>query len=297
MVATNEVTHAWMDEGLNTFSEGRVQSMAFTPDYYVQRFFGGFIPWQFRDIVLSRATDHNGLNGYRRSANRDALSMPTNTYWPATHVDITYFKTALWLHTLERRLGWERLQRGLATYFHRWRFKHPTPQDFFDILNQEAGEDLSWFFDQVYGGSQVFDYAAERLDSEEARTRGFGDPSDPTRDPSFEQRTTPGLFQTTVVVRRIGDGIYPVDVLVRFEDGHEVRERWDGTARWQAFYYDRPARARSVQVDPDRVLLLDVNYTNNSITLAPSADRAARRWTLHWMVWLQDLLMTWSFFV
>ena len=32
----------------------------------------------------------------------------------------------------------------------------------------------------------------------------------------------------------------------------------------EAFTYDRPARARSAQVDPDRVLLLDVNYTNNS---------------------------------
>ena len=34
-----------------------------------------------------------------------------------------------------------------------------------------------------------------------------------------------------------------------------------------------PSRARSAQVDPDRVLLLDVNYTNNSKTLAPQGGR------------------------
>ena len=86
-------------------------------------------------------------------------------------------------------------------------------------------------------------------------------------------------------------------MLVRFENGDQARERWDGEARWRAYEYDRPSRAVSVQVDPERVLLLDVNYTNNSITLAPMAEAAADRWTLQWMVWLQDLLMNWSFFV
>ena len=47
----------------------------------------------------------------------------------------------------------------------------------------------------------------------------------------------------------------------------------------------------------DRVLLLDVNYTNNSRTLEPRGDEAAVKWSLKWMVWLQDLLLTWSFFV
>ena len=47
----------------------------------------------------------------------------------------------------------------------------------------------------------------------------------------------------------------------------------------------------------NRVLLLDVNYTNNSITLKPKAGEAADRWTLAWIVWLQDLLMNYAFFV
>ena len=35
----------------------------------------------------------------------------------------------------------------------------------------------------------------------------------------------------------------------------------------------RRRRRVSAQVDPDRVLLLDVNYTNNSKTLAPQGRR------------------------
>jgi hypothetical protein len=53
----------------------------------------------------------------------------------------------------------------------------------------------------------------------------------------------------------------------------------------------------SVQVDPERVLLLDVDYTNNSATLEPRADEAGLKWSLTWLAWLQDLMLTYAFFV
>jgi hypothetical protein len=42
------------------------------------------------------------------------------------------------------------------------------------------------------------------------------------------------------------------------------------------------------------VLLLDVNYTNNSRTLKPKGSAAATKWSLKWMVWLQDAMLTWA---
>lgn len=294
IVGNNEFEDAWLDEGLNTFSEERVQSLVFQPNYRVQRFFGGFVPWQFRDLPLSRATDGNGLNGYRLAAERDAPEEPTFRYWPGTHAQITYSKTALWLHTLERYLGWERLQPAMATFFDRWKFRHPRPADFFATIEEVTGEDLDWFFDSVYRSANVFDYGVERFESVRPRTRGYADTPGARR---FEDRTADDLYRTTVVVRRFGEAIFPVDVLVTFEGGAQVRERWDGVARWRELTYTRPARALTVQVDPDRILLLDVNYTNNSRTLAPRSGEAARKWSLTWMVWLQDLLLTYGFFV
>ena len=44
----------------------------------------------------------------------------------ATASAITYNKTALWLNTLERMLGWETLQKILSTYFKRYSFEHPS---------------------------------------------------------------------------------------------------------------------------------------------------------------------------
>jgi hypothetical protein len=58
--------------------------------------------------------------------------------------------------------------------------------------------------------------------------------------------------------------------------------------------WERAARAVSAQVDPQRVLLLDVNLTNNSYTLQPEGHRAARAWAARWMIWLQDALVTWT---
>jgi hypothetical protein len=294
IVGNNEFEHAWLDEGLNTFSEERVQSIVFEPNYRVERFFGGFIPWQFRDIPLSRATDGNGLNGYRTAAESDDPSTPTFRYWPGTHALITYSKTALWLHTLERYLGWDTLQRIMSTFFERWKFRHPRPEDFFRVANEVSGQDLTWFFDQVYRSPNVFDYGVTRFQSARPTIRGY-DEGRP--DPAFQQRTSETSYRTSVVVRRFGEAFFPVDVVTTFANGEQVRETWDGRERWREYRYDRSARALHVQIDPERKLLLDVNYTNNTHTLEPQTEDAAQKWSLKWMVWLQDLLLTWAFFV
>ena len=59
---------------------------------------------------------------------------------------------------------------------------------------------------------------------------------------------------------------------------------------------DRRARLQHAIVDPDRVLLLDVDYSNNSYTLAPDADFPATKLAARWIVWLQDFLTTFAFF-
>ena len=58
-----------------------------------------------------------------------------------------------------------------------------------------------------------------------------------------------------------------------------------------------PEAVTRVEVDPDRVLMLDVNYTNNSWTAHPVARQAATRWGLRWLTWAQELLLTYAFLV
>ena len=291
MVATNEFEHAWMDEGINTYSTARVLDEVFNPNRVEARYFGGFIPWVFADIPVTRV-DNDRLAGYRANATADAQSTSTFQYWPGTATFISYNKTALWLHTLERHLGWPVVQRILSTYFERWTFRHPRPDDFFAIVNEVSGQDMTWFFDQVYRSSNVFDYGVQELQSRLPSTAlGPGKPA-PTTEPAPAT-----VYETSVIVRRYGEATFPVDVVTTFENGEEVRERWNGVERRMIYTYERPSRALSVRVDPDRVLLLDINYTNNSQTLRPRAGEASLEWSLKWMVWLQDLMLTYAFFV
>jgi hypothetical protein len=275
MVASNEFEHAWMDEGINTFATARVIDQVFTPNYVERRYFGGFVPWVFRDIPVRRDIDGNRLAGYRTATEADLPATPTFRYWPQTATAITYNKTALWLHTLENMIGWPMLQRTLAMYFDRWKFRHPQPDDFFQIANETTGLDLGWFFDQTYRTSNSFDYAVQDFSSIATRS--------PT-------------YRTTVVAQRLGEAIFPVDVVTTFVDGQQVTEHWDGRDRRTIWTYERPARATSVQIDPRRVLLLDAHYTNNSRTLSPRGSTASLKWALKWMVWLQDLMLTYGFF-
>jgi len=295
IVATNEFEHAWMDEGINTYATARVIEQTFEPNYYTKQYFGDFIPWRFRDFPLNRAVEGDRMPTYRPDATADIPSKPTWQYWPTSAGVITYNKTALWLHTLERMVGAPVLQRVLSTYFSRWAFKHPKPEDFFAVVSEVTGRDFTWFFDQVYRGSGAFDYGVQMLRSEPNVARGyFGDGQKRTFS-TAEGR--PGDYVTTVVVRRIGDGIFPVDVRLVLENKEEIRWHWDGRDRWKSFEVVKPARAAYVQVDPDHVLLLDLNYTNNSASTTPKAAAAARKWSLTWLVWLQDHLLTYGFFV
>jgi hypothetical protein len=281
VVGTNEVEHAWMDEGLNTFSTIRAASEARIADALTLRFFGGFIPWTIDGITLSRV-DNALRYGYGEHAEADAPATATFRYWPGTHSAISYGKTALWLQTLERHLGWPTLQRAMSTYFDRFAFRHPRPADFFTVVNEAAGRDLTWFFNEAYGGSNVFDYGVQSFTSTRARLKP---------DAASEDG-----YRTVVVVQRLGEAIFPVEVVTTFRDGQRASESWDGRDRRAVFTYERAAEGLSVEVDPERVLLLDVNVTNNSATLAPRAREASLKWSLTWLVWLQELLLTYAFF-
>ncbi len=290
LVANNEFDHAWLDEGINTFSTSRLIAERFSPHYASDRFFGTFVPWVHRSLPLTRASS-DGLASYRPAADSDPQSQASWRYFPSTGAAITYSKTALWLHTLERMLGWPTLQRILSTFFERFRFRHPTPEDFFATANEVSGRDLTWFFDEVYRGSNVFDYGISSFTSEPVEVEGLGDDGRALAKPGDRER----VFETAVVVRRYGEAVFPIAVVTSFANGERVREQWDGRDRWRVYRYRRPVAAISAEADPDRVLRLDVNLTNNGRLRSPANEQAAAVWSYPWLVWLQDRLLTFGF--
>ena len=276
IVATNEFEDAWMDEGINQYTNARVMAEEFPDGREIPRFFGGFLPWVLEGARWDRLVSGEYLPDYRGSPTVDIQSTPSFQYWPRTSGPITYSKPALWLHTLERALGWTTMQQILSTFFDRWKFRHPRPGDFFQVANEVSRRDLTPFFDQVYRGSVVFDYAVEDVSSQEAEDESF---------------------TNQIVVRRHGDGIFPVTILATLANGEQRRFAWDGAGRWHRVTLEHASRVVSAQVDPDQILVLDTNFTNNSFTTEPASRGAATKWAAIWLVWLQDQLLTWAFLI
>ncbi len=293
IVASNEFEHAWLDEGLNTFATSRVVAETYGPRFASGRYFGDFLPWVFRDLPLTRDSEAWAVARYRTAGRFDVQALPTWQYWPGSHWGTSYYKTSLWLHMLERLLGWDTLQRILSTFFERWAFRHPGPDDFFQVVNEVSGQDLTWFFDQVYRSAGTFDYGVDAFSSEAIEVHGLRESASSATAEAGNARR----YRTTVVVRRYGEGVFPVDVRVLLEDNQEIRWKWDGRDRWKLFEVENAVRARRVEIDPERVLLLDVRRTNNSADREPRGPQAARKWSLVWLIWLQDHLLTNGFFI
>jgi aminopeptidase N len=165
----------------------------------------------------------------------------------------------------------------MQTYFERYQYQHPGPEQFFAVANEVSGQDLTWFFDSVYRSAAVFDYGVDRVTTLPAAQTANG-------------------FDNVVVVRRYGDGILPVDVRTTFADGTTRTEHWSGRETWRAYEYVTASKVVRVDVDPDRVLLLDVNYTNNSWVSQSRAEQAAHKWSLRWLTWVEELMLSYGFF-
>ena len=207
------------------------------------------------------------------------------------------------LWQLETELGEDVMARVLRSYFQRWQFRHPDTRDFIEVAEEVSGRELDWFFDPLLFGTGTLDYAVTEAESERLGFEAgvFDTPKgritlekaemEERREEAQEEEDDPGPYRTTVVIENLGTVEYPVDVLVRFTDGSEVRERWDGAYRWVRFTYERDAPLDRVVVDPEERLLIDLDRANNSFVVEP-VRRAELRWGLKLLMLIQNLLQT-----
>src|ERR1700692_1438884 len=271
MVATNEFEDAWMDEGINSYTEVKVL-----------------------DSILGKKT--SGINmlgatlsereqqrlGYIGAADLDPIAQKAYDYYSFnSYGGITYGKTASVLLTLESIIGEDTMAKAMHTYFMKYRFTHPTKEDFLKTIEEVSGKDLKWYFAQAIYGSQVMDYKVLKVESfpvnwyEKKKTGSHKD----------EKNT---VYRSYVWLQRKGDFIMPVEVEIKFEGGEKIREHWDGVSRWTKFTYEKKAKLESAEIDPDHKIQIDRNDFNNSYT-AKEHGKAARKLTNYWLVVTQWL--------
>jgi hypothetical protein len=230
------------------------------------RFFGGLLTFPLRSLLLSPPV---------------AEPLPRVWRFEELRSDPDVLRLVRGLQTVERYIGWPAMAQTLTAL----RTTGGAQADvaaFASILSAIRGMDLRGVIEECFRPDAVFDYAIG-----DVRTSATG-----------------GAVETAVMVVRQGSGVFEagtaadpertLPLLLRFADGSELRDWFDGAAKTTALVYTTNARVVSAAIDPEMMLLLDADRANNTFTTAVSFHPLGVRLALHWMSWLQQMMLTYS---
>jgi len=163
IVNSDERQWTWMDEGLNTFLQF-VAEQAWEEGY------------------PSRRGDAANITSYMKSNNQ--VPIMTNSESILQFGNNAYGKPATALNILrETIMGRELFDFAFKEYAQRWKFKRPTPADFFRTMEDASGVDLDWFWrgwfyttdhvDIALGNIHLYRPNSQNPDTEEAWERAL----------------------------------------------------------------------------------------------------------------------------
>ncbi|TFW28515.1 M1 family metallopeptidase [Massilia horti] len=126
IVNSDERQWTWMDEGINSFMQFLAEQS-----------------WE--ENYPSKRGEARAIVDYMRSKNQ--VPIMTNSESVLQRGNNAYGKPATALNVLrETVLGRELFDFAFREYAQRWKFKRPTPADFFRTMEDASGTDLDWFW-------------------------------------------------------------------------------------------------------------------------------------------------------
>ncbi|MFH0893440.1 MAG: M1 family metallopeptidase [Bacteroidota bacterium] len=130
-VGTNETKYGWMDESLAVLLPEKIQT----------------------EIEPTKDVPPYTTYVYSLYAGKEfepALMTPTYYLTPDVYFILNYGKAEQVLRLLESEIGAEVFDKCLKEFMERWKYKHPTPYDFFYTFNNVSGKDMTWFWKAWY---------------------------------------------------------------------------------------------------------------------------------------------------
>ena len=163
ILGSNERDFGWMDEGLNTLNEMRFVAEKYPDNTRLSDMAGGaakklgFVGLSHKDEgdVLYRCMSSFGVDQPMHTHSAD--------FSQANYGGVMYQKTGLVFHYLKAYLGDSLFDLCMHTYFDRWKFRHPQPEDFRVVMEAVSKQDLGWLFDDLIDSRKVADYKIARV--------------------------------------------------------------------------------------------------------------------------------------
>ncbi|MBX3192933.1 MAG: M1 family metallopeptidase [Labilithrix sp.] len=279
LIATHETKWPFQDEGLNSYAEAEAMAAWKGPGSAID-FFG---------IKVGDAEAH--ATSARRYVHDDRVAQPSFTFATgSTYGSLVYSRTATILETLRRVYGDAVMQRTMATYARRFRFKHPTPDDLIDTFRAEMGDRAADTLRTALFDKAWVDYTILAMSAHPSRApAGIFDVAG-KRETVPPDRVTEGKHQGWVLVSRRGNLSFPVEIELVAEDGTRQRVPWDGVGQSIRIPYAGASPLRSAEVDPDDKVLLDQDPRNDFAT-APGRGGAGAPRTLERATFWSEIVM------
>lgn len=259
VLANNEKEEAWLDEGFVTYYEDRIMESLFS-EHTSQIDFLGF---KYGNSDLSRQ-EYVGM----RDHSNTAIARPGWELSGGDYKGIVYAKTASMLKTIEQYIGREQMDDMMRSYFEQYKFTHPRRADFMGVVEdyfsthipaEKSNEYLS-FINQCLDGSNTADYAVAEVNG------------------------------NVVDLVREGELHLPVIVEAVLANQDTVRQIWQSAV--SSLHIEYEADVISVEIDPDRQFIMDLDVNNNSYT---SSKNRFSRYLTKGMNWVQHILQSTSF--
>ncbi|MEO8771336.1 MAG: M1 family metallopeptidase [Ferruginibacter sp.] len=142
ILATNERQHPWMDEGINTYYDKR---------YMLQQYGNESTQYDlskssFIQKRLPTDADDFLLKSLIQAKQDQPIETVSENFSDINYGSIVYYKTAQWMKLLESELGRPLFDKVMKEYYNRWKFKHPYPEDFKNIVQEVSGKNVDSIF-------------------------------------------------------------------------------------------------------------------------------------------------------
>jgi len=278
MVANNETTEAWLDEGFAEYLSQKILQKRYGERFASFKLFGYLpvtgmellsiekIPFIYTLTQIPKPFEADLMASYYPYAMFGSLKDTSYKLLnKSVYQSVSYAKGALFLFTLEKYLGEQKLFYILRQYFASYKYKHPTAADFFSVLRKYSGENIEWLITGFYENSFTCDY----------RIMGI--------------TCSAEKHQTEVIIVRDGEAIVPLEVVL-YTDKDTLKTFWDGKEKIKKLIFHTSNKVLAAEIDPGRKNLFDLNFANNSYTLETEYSGSLYI-SVRWFFWVQNLLM------
>jgi hypothetical protein len=237
ILGNNEMDEAWLDEGINSFSEERYFEEKYGPK-------GNMLSNKFLQKMLPELSDRyiGYFLCYLYASNRmeQPISTKASLVNEQTSYAVTaYKKPAMMMWWLKGFLGDSTFDAAMQAYYRKFKFKHVTVKDFMTVMDSVSGKSVSPHLQAWLGNSTPVDYSITKA----ARIE------------------TPGNTYLFKLSRR-GDFKLPVKFEALDEAGKSYFLDWNAQRPDTSFYLQMEGKLQWAALDNDRTIL-EPNRWNN----------------------------------